>query len=350
MRSGGRHAGVKLSGIAELKGSAKRPVVVCGSGTTLNDLDLSEIPDDWIVVAVNEAIRKLTNRADYWVHSDRPISQGYGRFVNPERTTVLAMHDAVLYAEQCCPKRTKIYTTMSHAVVKAYDDGTNFFSRGTVLIGAVEMLRYLGARKFYCFGLDCFRTHDQYYYDGRKHPLSSERQTWNTEQVMSDIPPGVRIWVTSRLKRMVVKLRETVESGLWEKIEIWCVNSPYSQQKSIPLMDMDEFREHVKRAEETRKRSERRRRAKEEQDPDGAPDEALEGRTGPGEGDAGGPPADHVDGGDGPEAEPRAGEPGRGHEGDPATGLRGDRDPHGGDVGSPHSVPKKAPTNPAPVD
>jgi len=49
-----RFAGAKLTGINDLRGKHKNArVVVCGSGTTLNELDLAEIPDHWIVVAWN---------------------------------------------------------------------------------------------------------------------------------------------------------------------------------------------------------------------------------------------------------------------------------------------------------
>ena len=325
MRAPGRHAGQKLTGIEELRGSVRVPVAVCCSGTTLRDFDPDWIPSWWCVVAVNEAIRKLRDRADFWVHSDRPISLSYGKYVDPRRTVVLAMHDAALYAKQGCPKHTKIYTTMSHAVVKAYDDGMNFYSRGTVLIGAVEMLRYMGAKRFYCFGVDCYREEHEYYYDGRKHPLSSETRLLDKERVRSDVPPGVRIWVTARLRRMIVKLDEAAESGLWDKTQLYCVNSPHSQQRALEHLSLGEFSKQVAKSEETRKRSERRRRAKAEAiSPD---DTAVHGPGGDaGDGNAGGSPSDPGDGGGGTTARPEDGEPEGGYGRDSSAGLRRDRD------------------------
>lgn len=255
-----RHAGVVLTGIEELKDSrVGESAVICGSGTTLRDMDPGLIPRKWPVVAINEAIGKLADRATYWVMSDTPIVNEYAHMC-PDKVTILAMHDATSVIERVKPKN-KVYTVESQAAAKQFDDGINFFSRGTVLIGAIEMLRYMGVKRFYCFGLDCYRTADSYYYDNRKPVTVSELKFSKKEEVCGDLPRGVRIWVTSRLRRMVTKLDEAKESGIWSGVELFCVGSKFSQQTAIPKMSAQEFVEDVSRVEKIRRR-ERRQSAK----------------------------------------------------------------------------------------
>lgn len=239
-----KYAGKKLTGIRDLRGKYENvPAVVCGSGTSLEEFDAGLIPEEWPIVAVNEAIRGVDKRATFWVLSDEPIVREYYQHC-PVTTSILAMHQATLNIKGCCPKN-KVYTTMSHAVAKEYGDGVNFFSRGTVLIGAIEMLRYMGVKTVFCFGLDCFRKRKQYYYDKRSPVLLSETKTYDFEMVTGDVdvPSNVQIWVTTRLKRMIVKLDEARKSGLWNDIELHCVNSPFSQQKAIRKMSLEEFEE-----------------------------------------------------------------------------------------------------------
>ena len=331
-----RFAGATLTGINDLRGKHKKArVVVCGSGTTLKDLDLAEIPDDWVVVAVNEAIRKVGERADYWVLSDEPIVRGYAKLC-PKDVTILAMHQATVSIPKVLPDHT-FYTVNSINVISTPDDGFNFFSRGTVLIGAIEMLRFAGAVRFYCFGLDCFRTEDGYYYDGRKPPMVTEQRCAPLE-LGKNVPSGVRIYVTSRLKNMVKKLYELTRAGLWDEVEVHCVNSPYSQQESVPKMTMEEFRvvvaKETKRKKENKKQVERRKRA--EQEAGGkAASESTESQTAEGSGEHGseGGTADSDGPGDAAVVDRDSGDDSgqdRPESGDADAG--GDRDPHGGNV------------------
>ena len=73
-------------------------------------------------------------------------------------------------------KAPDIYTMNSMPLPpKDYNNGYEFFSRGTVMIGAIEMARYMGIKEFYIFGLDCYRTEKDYYYDGRTPEHTSEK-------------------------------------------------------------------------------------------------------------------------------------------------------------------------------
>ena len=112
------------------------------------------------------------------------------------------------------------------------------------MIGAIEMARYMGIDTFYIFGLDCFRKKSQYYYDGRRPEAYSENNIQETYRVIHEVPTHSRIYVTPRLKRMILKLKEVAAAGLWQGTKIYCVNSPWSQQKTIPKISMEEFHQH----------------------------------------------------------------------------------------------------------
>jgi hypothetical protein len=202
------------------------------------------VPKSWKRFAVNEAIRGLGDKADYWVLSDEEIVHEYAG-ICPRSTTILAMNRSTRIIHRRC-KDNKIYTVESTAKTKNYDNGFEFFSRGTVMIGAIEMARYMGINKFFVFGLDCFRLKNQYYYDKRKPISFTENNVTEHHRVRMALPPHVRIWVTPKLKKMILKLKETVDSRLWEDVEVWCVDSPYSQQTSIPKMTLEEFQERTK--------------------------------------------------------------------------------------------------------
>ena len=243
-----RHAGVKLTGIENLKGSreGETALVLC-SGTSLKTYDDTIAPAEWSRFAINEGLSKIPNTADFWVLSDDPIVLEYSRFVEPV-TTVLAMHQATERIGKFCKTAKEIRTVESMAKIRNYDNGFEFFSRGTVMIGAIEMARYMGFKRFFVFGCDCYRKLNEYYHDGRNPvPLSEknfdERQLVRTEEAL---PREDKPYVTARLRRMIEKLDDVVASGLWDDIELFCVNSPYSQQNAMPKISMDEFREIVR--------------------------------------------------------------------------------------------------------
>ncbi len=229
--------GQRLTGLADLKGTLEGKDVVIGcSGPTFSTYDDHEVPDHVIRVGLNEGIRKWTEDgkrpADYWVFSDTPILEEYSHLYQ-EGTKCLIMHEATQSWRRFIPK-ADVYTVNSMEEIREYDNPYQFFSRATVMIGAVEMLRYMGAKRFFIFGLDCFRTDKGYYFDGRTPIPNTEKRTLETERVRAgDAPAGMRLFLTSKLRRMVDKLDKVKASGLWDGIEVYCVSSPYSQQRAL---------------------------------------------------------------------------------------------------------------------
>jgi hypothetical protein len=246
-----RHGDTKLTGIKKLRNKFKgETAVICCSGTTFKSFDEKWIPPEWTVFAVNETIRKMQARANYWVLSDDPIVLEYAQFCQPS-TDVLCMHEGTKIIRRHC-KSDNIYTVESMSKIRNYDNGFEFFSRGTVMIGAIEMARYMGFKTFYIFGHDCYRLNNEYYYDGRKPIPLSENSYNETHRVIHKMPVGSRVYVTPRLRAMIKKLEMLSDFGLWRDIEVWCVNSPLSQQTVIPKMDLSEFQTRVKEWQDTR--------------------------------------------------------------------------------------------------
>ena len=242
-----RHQGTVLSGISHLKNSYRGETAVIGcSGTTFSDYDDSWAPKTWKRFAVNETIRKLQS-ADFWVLSDNAIVHEYAQFC-PETTTVLCMHEATEIIRKRCPQAKEIHTVESMNRCRDYKNGFEFYSRGTVLIGAIEMARYMGFKRFFVFGCDCYRLSDRYYYDRRK-PIPITEKQFNPRQPLVDkrnpLPRDIKIFVTDRLKNMIKKLNVIRDSGLWYGIDIYCVNSPYSRQEAMRKISLSEFKEIV---------------------------------------------------------------------------------------------------------
>lgn len=245
-----RAFGRELTGINALKGRRKGSsgIILC-SGPTLKNLDLGKIETKRATLfAVNEAIGKAGSLADFWVCADDEIVVQYASKC-PASTKILAMRQAVRYVPGHLPKK-QTYTVDSMSDPKEFGNGYQFWSRGTVLIGAIEMGRFMGIDEFYIFGLDCFRTRTDYYYDGRKPQFATEHKLLDSERVRKTVT-GEGLWITAKLKRMIEKLDITVKQGLWDDIDIWCVNSPDSQQNAIPKITMAEFIERQKADEGT---------------------------------------------------------------------------------------------------
>lgn len=225
--------GTQLTGIQELEGSLEgRDAVIGCSGPTFASYNDEEIPEHVVRVAVNEGIRKFSEGprpADYWVFSDTPIIREYRELYRPE-TRLLVMHEATQTFRRYLPPEVEAWTVNSMEKPQAYDNPYQFYSRGTVTIGAIEMLRFMGVRRFFVHGLDCFRTHRNYYYDNRKPIPVTERRLIEEERILfKGVPPGIRLFVTQKLRRMIVRLRTVLESGLWKDIEVFVVASPWSQ-------------------------------------------------------------------------------------------------------------------------
>lgn len=233
-----RYAGKLLTGINDLRNTARcEEAIVCCSGTSLSRYDDSVAPPEWPRIAVNEAIRKL-RAAEWWVLADDPIFHEYGDLIPPE-TKLLVMQQATLIAHRWAKGR-RYWTVESMSKIENYDNGYQFFSRGTVLIGAIEMLRWIGHRRFFVFGCDCYRTKGEYYYDGRTPIPLSEKHFVDNQRVR-----GVdeKLYVTPKLRNMIDRLDAVKASPLWQGIEVWCVDSPLSQQRAMPKMSIEVFRD-----------------------------------------------------------------------------------------------------------
>jgi hypothetical protein len=217
--------------------------IFCCAGTTLGAYDDEIAPRSWPRFAVNSAIRKLGELADYWVLADIPILDEYAAYLKPLSTAVLAMHEAGPEARKRLTVAPRlVYTVDSTPDPVTYGDGLRFFSRGTVLIGALEMARYMGVRTAYVFGLDCYRTRSAYYYDGRTPPKAHE-----AKPARADLVNGLpfEAYVTPCLRRMIEKLDLARSAGLWDNLDVWCVGSPHSQQRAIPKLTVEEFKERI---------------------------------------------------------------------------------------------------------
>lgn len=234
-----RYAGKPLTGIDDLKGTAPCEEAVIGcSGLSFDRYDDSIPPPEWPRVAVNESIRKLRS-AEWWVLADDPILYEYAD-VAPADVKILAMQQATAIIGRFAKGR-RYWTVESMSKIAPYDNGHQFYSRGTVLIGAIEMLRFIGFRRFFVFGCDCYRTKAAYYYDGRAPIPLSEKHFVENQRVRGH--EGEKIYVTPRLKNMIDRLGAVKRSGLWDGIEVWCVDSPHSQQDAFPKMSIDVFRD-----------------------------------------------------------------------------------------------------------
>lgn len=236
-----RYAGVKLTGLKELKGAFKGETAVVGcSGTTFARYNDDLPPRAWKRFAVNEGIRKMADYADFWVMSDDPIVFEYMEFIRPQ-VTCLVMKQATRLAKHLRGGKA-IYTVDSMRDPKDYGNGFQFFSRGTVLIGAIEMARYLGFERFFVFGCDCYRTKTSYYYDDRKPPKLSETKVIPHDRAR-ETPPNVQLYVTPLLKKMINRLE--MVAPLWKGIKLYCVDSEYSQQTVMEKITIDDFRRMI---------------------------------------------------------------------------------------------------------
>lgn len=241
---------IRLTGIRELKDTkqGKTAVIWC-SGPTFSEYDDGKIPDDWSRFSINETIKRDWDgwhgrNPDYWVLSDLPVVQKFARHC-PTDSTILAMHRATETITKVCP-RNKIYTVNSMGEkdgVKDYGNGYEFFSRRTVMIGAVEMARYMGFKRFFVFGLDLFRLPSRYYYDGKDAIWMGERRS--PAQFMVRTPgarhEGQRIYQTPNLRAARMMLGQVRQCGLWSDIEIHVVGSPHSQQDAVTKMSYEKF-------------------------------------------------------------------------------------------------------------
>lgn len=237
--------GTPLTGIRALHGRyLGQTAVLCASGPSLAAYRDDLLPPAWPRFAINEAITLLGRKATYWVLSDEPIVNGFYRHC-PLSTRILAMHRASQLIPELCPNHW-VRTVNSMDQIRDYGNGYEFFSRRTVLIGAIEMARYMGFSTLYIFGLDLFRTRSSYYFDGKEAIVSSERRSDEPYRVHGTRHNGEPIFQTPNLRNARDMLRKVRLSGLWDSIAMYAVGSPVSQQDAIPKLSWDEFQDLVR--------------------------------------------------------------------------------------------------------
>jgi hypothetical protein len=236
--------GTKLTGLEDVKDTLLgRDLVITCSGPSFESYDDHLIPPHVLRVAINESIKVFDDASrppEYWVFSDQPIIREYHQF-HHETTRLLVMHEATQTFRKYLPN-AHAHTVNSMAKIKEYDNPYQFYSRGTVLIGAIEMLRYMGAGRIFVFGCDFFRTDNAYYFDKEKRPrFSAEEQLLEAERIRFDgLPADVNLYATPNLRKMTDKMNKISAAGLWDKLEAYCVASPWSQQNALEKITFEE--------------------------------------------------------------------------------------------------------------
>lgn len=234
--------GNPLTGIEELEGTLEgRSAAIWASGPTFADYNDGLVPEDVVRVAINETVKSPPATPDFWVLSDTIIVEKFARYC-PAETKVLAMHMASLSIDAHCGA-DEIFTVNSMPEPpEEYDNPFQFFSRKTVVIGAVEMLRFMGVKRFFFFGFDAFRTAKAYYFNGDNAFAMGEQRVGRQFQIMGKVHNGQQIFCTPNLsmgRNMVHRARK----ALWDPagVELWNVNSPNSQQTAIANITWAEF-------------------------------------------------------------------------------------------------------------
>ena len=236
--------GTRLTGLADVKDTlAGKDAVIACSGPSFRNYEDALIPSHVLRVAINETIRffaELGRPPDYWVFSDQPIVEEYHQY-HHGHTKLLVMHEATQTFRRYLPD-ADAHTVNSMAEVRDFDNPYQFYSRGTVLIGAIEMLRYMGIDRVFVFGCDFYRTEEAYYFDGDKQPrFTTETRLLDEERIYaSDIPENIRLYSTPNLQKMTRKMRQVEAAGLWKDIDSYCVASPWSQQSALEKVSLDE--------------------------------------------------------------------------------------------------------------
>ena len=224
-----RFGKVKLTGIGDLEGvhTGDAAVLLC-DGPTLDDYDDRVPPRHWRRFAIAGAIERVRERADYWVVSDVQDVERYAPAC-PRSVKILAMHEATTVIHQACPG-FRIRTVNSMSEPREYGNGYEFYSRGTLVIGCVEMARYMGIRKAFVFGLDLFDP-----------PEDEKPWTFDPQRPHRGRYRGA---VAAKHRRAVEKLRAARDSELWDGLELHAVGSPLSPQDAIPALSWEQFDQH----------------------------------------------------------------------------------------------------------
>jgi hypothetical protein len=236
-----RRSKTPLTGINDLKGKyAGKTAVFWCSGPTFATYDNARVPEDWVRFSINETIRTHGNQADFWVLSDQVIVDRFATMC-PEDVWILAMHASTDTIAAKCP-RNKVWTVNSMDEIKDFANGYEFFSRRTVLIGGVEMARYMGFTRFFVFGLDLFRLRRSYYYDGAEAIAMADRGAKNEHMVRTlNRHEGQRIYQSPHLRQARLTLESTAMRKLWAGLDIHVVGSPLSCQSAVPKMSWEDF-------------------------------------------------------------------------------------------------------------
>lgn len=196
--------------------------IICFPGLTLVDYDDTVAPRDWVRIGVNSAIRVIAETARAWLVADARVLPDYRRLVGPD----VAWWATRKTADAVSRKGEVAGETKHHVATTA----------------ALELAAVLGCTRVFCFGLDCYRTKHEYYFDGSRPRDAAERRRKASTRIRG-VVLGVseQIYQTDAL-RDAARALETMKAAqnLWD-MECWCVGSPYSQQRAIPKLEAEDW-------------------------------------------------------------------------------------------------------------
>jgi hypothetical protein len=191
-------------------------VVLC-PGPTLARYDDAAIPERWVRIVAGVAIQRCP-KPRYWVSTSTRAVRDMVPTLSPATIAVVASGDAGLFPDE---------TTV---VVRDFADVP--FDE----LAAAALARHLGCTRILFFGYDCYRTRDKAAFLGRKILHRGDRR--RKKAIPRARMGGEKAWLTPHDKRVRARMETLVHSPAFDGTEVWCVDSPFSQQDAVPPMDV----------------------------------------------------------------------------------------------------------------
>lgn len=199
-----------------------KSAVILLPGLTLMDYDNELIPAAWPRIAVNSALRVVAEDATAWLVSDERVIPDYWR---------LAGATVSWWGTKDTARDVQRRVTIGGETKESCPP-----------VAALEIAQKLGCERAFFFGLDCYRTRDEYYFDGGRPRDRAERRCKRSTRLRNvDLPLADQIYITDALKAVIEGLAEAKKRhNLWG-MEVWSVASPKSCQKTITAMESEDF-------------------------------------------------------------------------------------------------------------